>query len=77
MLDSAPGLMPAGLKLIEQRPVVDPALLVATTTPIQYVSTSSASSGEMLQRGNPAARLMLFARFVGHLFASRMTVVCH
>lgn len=77
MLDSAPGLMPAGLKLIEQRPVVDPGTTGSdnNTNPIR--STSSASSGEMLQRGNPAARLMLFARFVGHLFASRMTVVCH
>ena len=51
MLDSAPGLMPAGLKLIEQRPVVDPGTTGSdnNTNPIR--STSSASSG-----GNAPAR---------------------
>lgn len=41
MLDSAPGLMPAGLKLIEQRPVVDPD---ATGGENNSSSTRSASS---------------------------------
>lgn len=51
MLDSAPGLMPAGLKLIEQRPVVDPGTTGSdnNTNPIR--STSSESSG-----GNAPAR---------------------
>lgn len=77
MLDSAPGLMPAGLKLIEQRPVVDRSTTGSDNNTNQYVLHRQHPAGEMLQRGNPAARLMLFARFVGHLFASRMTVVCH
>ena len=50
------------------------ALLVATTSPIQHVLHRQHPARKMLQRGNLAARLMLFARFVGRLFASRMTV---
>ncbi|MRS92152.1 hypothetical protein GJV04_19220 [Enterobacteriaceae bacterium RIT714] len=44
MLDSAPGLMPAGLKLIEQRPVVDPGTTGSDNKPNPTRSTSSASS---------------------------------
>lgn len=45
LLDSAPGLMPAGLKLIEQRPVVDPSIAGGTNKPSSARSTSP-TSGE-------------------------------
>lgn len=51
LLDSAPGLMPAGLKLIEQRPVVDPG---ATSGENKSSSTRSASSTS--SEGNAPAR---------------------
>ncbi|WP_410707951.1 hypothetical protein [Citrobacter amalonaticus] len=51
LLDSAPGLMPAGLKLIEQRPVVDPD---ATGSENKHSSTRSVSSTS--REGNAPAR---------------------
>lgn len=51
MLDSAPGLMPAGLKLIENRPVVDPDPTGSNNKPNPIRSTTSASS-----EGNAPAR---------------------
>ncbi|MBK5072694.1 hypothetical protein I2492_06665 [Budviciaceae bacterium CWB-B4] len=51
LLDSAPGLMPAGLKLIEQRPVVDPDATGSENKPRSTRSASSTSS-----EGNAPAR---------------------
>lgn len=51
LLDSAPGLMPAGLKLIEQRPFVDPD---ATGSENKHSSTRSVSSTS--SEGNAPAR---------------------
>ncbi|MBK5073627.1 hypothetical protein I2492_09935 [Budviciaceae bacterium CWB-B4] len=51
LLDSAPGLMPAGLKLIEQRPVVDPDATGSENKPSSTHSASSTSS-----EGNAPAR---------------------
>lgn len=51
LLDSAPGLMPAGLKLIERRPVVDPNATGSENKPSLTRSASSTSS-----EGNAPAR---------------------
>ena len=51
MLDSAPGLMPAGLKLIKNRPVVDPDTTGSNNKPNPIRSPTSASS-----EGNAPAR---------------------
>lgn len=45
LLDSAPGLMPAGLKLIEKRPVVDPAATGGQNKP-SSTRFASSTSGE-------------------------------
>lgn len=42
MLDSAPGLMPSGLKLIEQRPIVEPVIAGEENNPSSTRSKSSA-----------------------------------
>ncbi|MDL5168831.1 hypothetical protein QSH14_17160 [Proteus faecis] len=51
LLDSTPGLMPAGLKLIEQRPVVDPDATGSANKPSSTRSVSSISND-----GNTPAR---------------------
>ncbi|AZP43914.1 hypothetical protein EJP81_19490 [Rahnella aquatilis] len=51
LLDSAPGLMPAGLKLIEQRPVVDPGAAGGENNSSSTRSVSPTSS-----EGNAPAR---------------------
>lgn len=43
LLDSAPGLMPAGLKLIERRPIVDPSTVGSENNPSSTRSASPAS----------------------------------
>lgn len=51
LLDCAPGLMPAGLKLIEKRPVVDPS-----TTSGENNSSSIRSALSTSSEGHPPAR---------------------
>ncbi|BBO63715.1 Uncharacterised protein [Serratia marcescens] len=51
LLDCAPGLMPAGLKLIEKRPVVDPS-----TTSGENNSSSTRSALSTSSEGHPPAR---------------------
>lgn len=45
-LDSAPSLMPSGLKLIEQRPVVDPSVTGGESNSSAIIRSASLTSGE-------------------------------